>query len=394
MKGKMRVLWHWFSMGPYHFARMSELASCPGIELTVAETTNTDDHGWQRGGAGGAFDLITLSGELLSPALLRSTAPAYAALMERVSPDVVVAGGYFDRHSCGALFSYARRRPATLKLLWHSSAAHDHARQWWRERLKSWVVRRFDGALVAGTPHGRYIRHLGMAGERLCVSGECIDNEYFARGAEHARSTTGIRAAMGLPERYFLYVGRFVAKKNLPALLRAFELYRSRRRAGAWSLVLAGDGPEAGALRQIARERDLPVIFAGNRQVHELPAFYGLAGCLVLPSLSEPWGLVVNESLASGTPVLISDRCGCAEDLVVEGRNGFCFAPDDVETLAGLMEQMSAGRLDLQAMGMRGRELVAAFSPRKFAERSAAHMLKLREQRTACTGAAERVAVS
>ena len=84
------------------------------------------------------------------------------------------------------------------------------------------------------------------------------------------------------------------------------------------------------------------VILAGFKQYDELPAYYGLASAFVHASTTEQWGLVVNEAMASGLPVLVSDRCGCAPDLVEDGVNGFTFDPYDVEALAGLMQRVAA----------------------------------------------------
>ncbi len=96
--------------------------------------------------------------------------------------------------------------------------------------------------------------------------------------------------------------------------------------------------------------------------------YYALASVFVHPSTSEQWGLVVNEAMASGLPVIVSDRCGCAEDLVRPGVNGCTFAPQDSTALAGLMRRMSDGSRDLRAMGQASRDIIARWSPELFAE--------------------------
>ena len=118
------------------------------------------------------------------------------------------------------------------------------------------------------------------------------------------------------------------------------------------------------------------------KQAEQLPPIYASAGCFVLPSLSEPWGLVVNEAMASGLPVLVSNRCGCAPDLVREGENGFLFDPARPDELACLMERICGGTLDRQAFGAASRRIVAAFSVDRFAARAAAHISQVHQQRT------------
>ena len=111
------------------------------------------------------------------------------------------------------------------------------------------------------------------------------------------------------------------------------------------------------------------VVLPGFRQYDELPAFYGLAGAFVHASTTEQWGLVVNEAMAAGLPVIVSGRCGCAPDLVRNGVNGFTFDPEDVEELAGLMQRMAAMRDGQRvAMARAGQRIIADWGPQRFAD--------------------------
>jgi glycosyltransferase involved in cell wall biosynthesis len=109
--------------------------------------------------------------------------------------------------------------------------------------------------------------------------------------------------------------------------------------------------------------------FAGFRQYPDLPECYARAGALVLPSWSDQWGLVVNEAMATGLPVLVSRHCGCAPDLVQEGRNGFAFDPHNLDELKNCLTRIAKmGTADWQAMGRASREIIAAYSPESFAQ--------------------------
>jgi glycosyltransferase involved in cell wall biosynthesis len=173
---------------------------------------------------------------------------------------------------------------------------------------------------------------------------------------------------MGLPQNYFLYVGRFVEKKNLRRLLDAFSLYRKRAGSGGWSIVLVGDGPEKEALEARSREADLAgsIVTRPFAQYAELPAYYGLAAAFVLPSLADQWGLVVNEAMASGLPVLVSKRCGCAEDLVTDGETGFTFDPADTAMMAERLALMAHGTIDRAKMAAAACERIAHWSLDRF----------------------------
>ncbi len=111
------------------------------------------------------------------------------------------------------------------------------------------------------------------------------------------------------------------------------------------------------------------VRFTGLKTSHELLPLYAQAGCFVLPSTREPWGLVVNEAMAADLPVLVSSRCGCCADLVQEGVNGFSFdpsAPEEIEHWLHTMERMPAEQR--AAMGRCSGEIVSRFSPEGFGD--------------------------
>src|ERR1035441_8598070 len=137
-----------------------------------------------------------------------------------------------------------------------------------------------------------------------------------------------------------------------------------------WSLVLLGDGPLRSALNSQLSTLNLHshVLLPGFKQYPDLPVYYGLASAFIHASTTEQWGLVVNEAMASGLPVLVSNRCGCATDLVQEGKNGFTFDPCNVEQLAQLMAKISAFQLSsLLAFGDASRQIISNWGPERFA---------------------------
>jgi glycosyltransferase involved in cell wall biosynthesis len=230
------------------------------------------------------------------------------------------------------------------------------------------VRRHYDAAFVAGERTAAYLVRMGFLRDRIWTGYDVVDNQAFAAGAADARSKANIlRTTLGLPERYFLFVGRFAPEKNLPRLLEAYARYRRVSRQEAWGLVLVGSGPLEPALRARAQEfRD--VVFPGYQQTDAVQAYYGLASCLVLPSLSEPWGLVVNEAMAAGLPVLVSHRCGCVPELVRSGLNGYVCDPFDIDGLARLMQIMSSNLAEVRNMGEVSRRIVASYTPETWAQ--------------------------
>jgi glycosyltransferase involved in cell wall biosynthesis len=124
-------------------------------------------------------------------------------------------------------------------------------------------------------------------------------------------------------------------------------------------LLFVGDGPLRGGLEaQAGAMKGTDVRFLGFKNQSELPAFYDLCDVFVLPSVHEPWGLVVNEAMNAGKPMIVSDRVGAAPDLVQPGVNGWIFPHGNVTALADCLKQAADGA-DLQRMGQRSLEIIS-----------------------------------
>jgi glycosyltransferase involved in cell wall biosynthesis len=358
---------------------MRALSQIPGIKVVVVESCDRDDHGWVRSGESD-LDVVTLNATNLSGAIGPIGVALRRVLDDRRS-NVLVATGYADPISLQAMVEYRASHSDSLLLLWSESTAQDNRRRWLREKFKGLLLSVFDGALVAGKPHARYLTQLGMPISRIGIVGNCVDNLHFSVGVEAALH---VKPRISLPANYFLYVGRMIPVKNLTTLVDAYACYREMAETGAWDLVLVGAGPEEMSIRNRVGHSNLAgVHFAGLRQIDELPEYYGRAKCFVLPSLSEPWGLVVNEAMSCGLPILLSSRAGCAADLVRDGVNGFIFDPRKPAELAQLMLRMSGGTVPLKDFGAAGRQIIAEYTPAHFAERAASHIENLYAARIA-----------
>ena len=208
---------------------------------------------------------------------------------------------------------------------------------------------------------------------------DVVDNDHFAIGADAARQAdANLRRQFRLPAKYFLGCARFVEKKNHFLLIDAYAHYRSamashaggQSAASAWSLVLIGDGPLRAAVESKVAALGLQdhVQFRGAIGYAELPTYYGLAEAFLHPSKIEQWGLVVNEAMASGLPVLVSDRCGCVADLVAHGENGLLFDPSDLPGFSQCMTDISRDARQQSAMGRASRERMQQWGPERFAQ--------------------------
>jgi glycosyltransferase involved in cell wall biosynthesis len=213
------------------------------------------------------------------------------------------------------------------------------------------------------------MQELGMPADRIFLGYDIIDNDYFEKGAKVAQHS-GFSASTP----YILASARFIEKKNLPLLLRAYALYRKRALAlndsdSVFDLVLLGDGAQRSELEKLRSELGLAdcVQVPGFKQYEELPSYYAHAGAFIHASTTEQWGLVVNEAMASGLPVLVSNRCGCAADLVKDGDNGWTFDPTNEEQMADLMLRIASDETRRKEMGLKSREIIAEWGPDRFA---------------------------
>lgn len=367
----LAVIWiDWYA---YHVSRFRALANHPalrdrvtGIELVGGAGV----HGGLVFRAAEREDLpITtlLPGSSWREAGQKRLARLLWGKLNDLRPEVVLVPGYYTLPALAALLW--TRWNGKRAILMTESTRSDHPRKRWLEALKSAFLRRgFHAAITGGKRQAAYMKELGFRDSQLAGLYDVVGNDYFAEQANYYREQSS-RETWRLPERYFLYVGRLAPEKNLRALIDAFARYRAK--GGELSLVLVGAGPEAECLRRQAAATGLSaeVLFAGLKDTQDIGPYYAFADWFVLPSWLDPWGLVVNEAMAAGLPVIVSGRCGCSDDLVEEGKNGFVFDPARADSLASALlrtREITAGRRE--AMAQRSRDIISRYSPALWAE--------------------------
>lgn len=352
------------NFGPYHLARLAafkKLCDRQHWQMIGIELARSDQvYQWRT-------QLDAFPGELHSvfdcslQAVSSWTAiQKLLAQLNQLQPDVIAIAGYAERPMLAALAWSRWHRKAAILL--SATKEDDAPRSRWGEVIKRQIIRQYQAALVGGKPHRRYLEKLGLAPDQIFTGYNTVGNADF--------HPDRIRQLPRLTSRpYFLAINRFVSKKNLSVLIDAYAAYRHRAGDSAWDLVLCGDGELRDQLeKQIAAlNLNAFVHLPGFLQQAELLPYLAHAECFVHTSLQEQWGLVVNEAMAAGLPVIISNRCGCFEDLVIEGVNGFGFDPHNSDELADLMIKLSHF-LDLQKMGQAAIEHIQQFSPDYFAQ--------------------------
>jgi glycosyltransferase involved in cell wall biosynthesis len=218
-------------------------------------------------------------------------------------------------------------------------------RRLWKRPLLRWFFRRVDHFLCIGSANRRFYLRYGIPSARLAAAPYCIDNARFAAAAAELRPRRAeLRARWGIaPDAYVvLFCGKLIAKKRPLDLVRAARL-QPVLAGRPVHLLFAGDGELAGVLREALAEPESPLgTITGFLNQSEIPAVFAAADCLVLPSdYGETWGLVVNEALASGLPAIVSDHCGCAEDLGAPLGPAHVFPCGDTHALARSMAEVA-----------------------------------------------------
>ena len=364
MKRRVAILTEIIS--PYRIPLFNALAKEPGIDPYVIFLSETDPvlRQWRVYKEEIGFDYCVLRS-------WRRRVGKYNALLNRglaaalrsAKPNVLLCGGYSYLASWQAL-AWAKSHKVRF-LLWSESVLRDRRNGYAPvEFLKNQFLRKCDAFVVPGTSAREYLLNKGIEAGKIFTAPNAVDNDFFARTAETVRQNAAMkRRELELPARYFLFVGRLVPEKGVHTLLAAYAKLdaETRREIG---LVFVGDGKARRRLEAEAIAIDPGMVrFAGFVHREQLPHYYALADALILPTLTDTWGLVVNEAMACGLPVVVSREAGCACDLVRDRWNGILLPEANVPALSNAMQSI-AERPDLVAsMGAHSREHIQQFSP-------------------------------
>ena len=278
-----------------------------------------------------------------------TNAPELATTISKECFDAVWVNGW--NHRCYQQATFHGRRHG-LPVLCRGDSQLGMTGSQWKRGVKKIVypgaLRRYAAHLTVGQRNREYLRHYGVPRNRLFPMPHFVDTEYFS-------SSAVVERAAGARERLrrewkladgdfiFLFVGKMIPKKRPLDFIRACMNLANRAVEDRVRAVLVGDGPMRACLEKAAADSEGRVVFAGFRNQSELPACYVAADALVLPSeASETWGLVVNEAMACGLPVIASDAVGCVPDMVEDGFTGFSYPVGNIERLENSMVELIA----------------------------------------------------
>lgn len=361
---------------PYRENLFTEMSGLNGLDLTVYYCARnvTGYRDWRFRSRGYRQEILPgkelRNGLLVNPVILRR-------LWEQ-RPDLLAVWGWSDPTAVLSLL--AARMLKIPSVLFSASALPLYLPKTGPvgavavTKMKQFLVKLPRAFLTPGKLARDYLVSLGVSSGRIHVLPiNCLDTSYWQglatmTGPEQEEHKRRFGFA---GKRVILYLGRVMSGKGIPTL---FDAYADlRRRHGDLALLVVGGGPQLDDFREDAFRRGLPEVhFAGPQPYEALPQFYGISDCLVLPTLSDQWPLVVLEALTCGLPVVTTSRCGAAPDLL-EGRGtGVVVAPGDAGALArGLEEILALPPREKEAMRQRALATAAAYDYRLAARKLA-----------------------
>ena len=288
----------------------------------------------------------------------------------REEPDVVAIPGWNDLTYY--LIAFITKIMGKKLIFQNDSTYFDRPRKWYKEIPKKLIIKLADAYWCYGTASKEYLLKLGATEDKVFIRCQATDFNYIdAVCKTFEGNKEKIKKENNLKPKNFIYVGRLSVGKNVEFLLKVFgSIKREFREAGDWGLIIVGDGPLRQEVEKFIKANNLEkdVYITGGMSWKEVPKFYAIADVFVLPSLSEPWGLVVNEAMICGLPVVVSKRAGAYWDLVKEGVNGFGFEPTNHEELKEIMLKFIRAEVDIVKMGEASREIIKPYTPENAAK--------------------------
>ncbi|MED4047505.1 glycosyltransferase family 4 protein [Priestia megaterium] len=328
---------------PYRILQMENVVKNSGLDLTIYYTeSGKEDRDWE-----------VMGSNLFKEVFLKKVInfKRYGSLNKGLLPivkhnEVVIIGGYEKpSYILLALICKIFKKPYALVHDGISCNRINENERFVKRRFKDFVIKNSKGIWGNGKVSELYFR------ENFNYPKEKIYNQYLTVDGTTINQLKSdrlyirkkLRQNYGISDDAIIiqYSGRLVKIKNLESVIKAINLLDRKDIV----LLITGDGVERERLEKVSKELGVKLIVAGfiNNQ-KELFKHYFMSDIFILPSILEPWGLVVNEAMFAGLPVIVSNICGCSLDLVKEGENGYIIQPDDIDDIAYKIQDMLSNK--------------------------------------------------
>jgi len=360
-----KIAFVWAKYAPYHLDRIEAVRNLLGDQydtIAIQKTGRSQIYDWHEVRVDRKFPLITLFPETERVPFWKMLFLLCRELLRPGVHYVFICNYEFAYTFFAAIICRLFRRRIFVM---NDSKFDDKPRLLRRELFKSLMYLPYHGALASGRRTAEYLRFLGFGKRPMALGYDSLSIERVRRNAASPPAPDGVP----FTERHFTVVARFVPKKNLLMLMDAYASYRQMAGDNARELHLCGSGPEEEKIHARIAELGISgVVFHGFLQEEGVAEVLATSLALVLPSYEEQWGLVVNEALALGLPILCSDNIGARDLLVRSGVNGQIVEPDNPQGLAQFMFELSQNEVCWQRMSKASLELAPLGDTLHFAQ--------------------------
>lgn len=346
-------------IAPYRIPIFEDLANHPIIDLKVFYCAKThSNRNWEID-TRETYDYKVLAGICIHIGGINyHVNPSIVLELLRSKFDVVILAGCTDfTTQIGFIFSKLFKKPV---IIWSEGILSARSKIGKLiSPLTNCMISNADAIIVPGKLSRQYHISCGASPERVFIGPSIVDNDYYIDQCSSIKQKKeSIKKELGIGNnKIIVFVGRLVVKKGVQILLEAFQLLRSSR--DDISLLIVGDGPERDQFETWVSDHNIQgVIFTGWTDGDEKVKYYAIADVFVLPTMEDVWGLVVNEAMCCGLPIITSSSAGCSIDLVENDQNGYIVNPNNVDdiyqALLGVFEDPTKAEL----MGRRSLEKI------------------------------------
>jgi glycosyltransferase involved in cell wall biosynthesis len=284
--------------------------------------------------------------------------------LREFKPDIVCMCGYQFFAAIEALI-YAKISRVPITLWAGSHLLSGHIKNCLTDFYKSFFIPKFSTYITYGTACREQLINYGANPDKIIVGCNTVDIKWFMKKSQEISEEQIKELKKSYCNKNILYVGEFVERKGVINLIKAFE----KLNQNDIGLVLVGKGKEKDKYIKYININRIKNVFIENFvQKDEIVKYYRLADIFVLPSFNEVWGLVVNEAMACGLPVISSIFAGATRDLVKEGINGFSFDPYNIDDLANKIINLLNDDKKREQMGKSSIDIIRDITPAKYAQ--------------------------
>jgi glycosyltransferase involved in cell wall biosynthesis len=354
--------------GLYWCARLkalTEVLAKSGFEIFIIEISGISSHlSWELENRCFNSDWICLfPGRSMQEISSREAKSSVMNKLDVIKPDILISGPIAFPSGAAAV-DWSVKNSKRL-IVFDDARIEDVPRPVWINYIKRLVYSPVNAIFCPSKNCIKTFNFFGFQREEIFYGVNAVDNDFWNKDCH--KKTNNKEAT-----NYFLAVGRLIPKKNFIFLLKVYKKYIQQARDNYYNLIIIGEGSEEKSLKSYIVENGLNKYVSIQKFVspEKLKERYKNASLLILPSkYGETWGLVVNEAMASGLPVLVSRQAGCASSLVLEGVNGFAFSPENEDQLADLLIYISTlSYAERKLMGEASREIINEYGINNFCE--------------------------